>query len=164
MLKQVKLRRFVDDECCNRVAGGGCLGTGWKADASPNLGGEMDGCLVKQGFRCKFFERAVLPLVLTHKEYAHLLGAYKNMVKYQPDECGIKVFGRMEFDQPVTEHPFWAGDGQVDAVSARACPDCGKPLPPRKRYCPECRETHRKHSFRNHKRRVRANGGCHVHS
>jgi len=164
MLKQFTLGQFIDKECCNRNPAGGCFGAGWTSDGSPNLGGEMSHCLVKQGLRCKFFEKCALPLVLSRKEYAHLLGAYENMLKYPPVECEIKVFGEDAFDQPAAEHPFWAGDEEVGALSARACPDCGKPLPPRKRFCPECRETHRKDSFRNHKRRVRANGGCHVHS
>lgn len=157
MLKQVKLRRFVDEECCNRIPHGGCLGAGWGPDSSPILGGEMSHCLVKQGFRCKFFDRAVLPLVLSHKQYGHLLGAYKNMLKYPPEECVVTVFGQDGFDQSVTEHPFWAGDENVGALSAHACPDCGKPLPPRKRYCPECRETHRKDALRRARQNHYAN-------
>ena len=50
---------------------------------------------------------------------------------------------------PDCEFSRAARSGQQAPVRReRACPDCGKALPPRARYCGECREKRRRATYR----------------
>ncbi len=92
--------------CCNYDHGsGGCL--------------DKDCCLVEQGKRCGYFEKAVLPI-------AGEIGQQKIYAAYES----------------------LTGADPLARPQARLCPDCGAELKPRQRYCDNCKKKRRRQSYR----------------
>lgn len=149
------LHRFIAEECCNRMTDGGCLGV-WKVDGSPNIGGELNACLVKAGFRCKFFEKCVLPFALKKKGYADVPAEYRAADGSPAEGCPVKVFVGLRFDGDIQEHPFYSAAKGTAPLAERNCPGCGAGLPPRKRYCPECAKKRQRGSAKNGMRKLRS--------
>ena len=86
-----------------------------------------DACLVEQGNRCGYFEKAVLPI-------AYELGL-QNVYDAYEEQCGI------------------SGDGMLNRSSARVCPDCGGPIRPRQRYCDDCSRKRRRATYRRSRKK-----------
>jgi len=80
-------------------------------------------CLVQEGKRCGYFERAVLPTA------ADL--SLKDTV-YSQYEAHVGI----------------AGNGLLQREQIRRCPDCGDEVGPRQRYCLKCSKTRRRQSYR----------------
>jgi len=80
-------------------------------------------CLVEQGKRCRYFERAVLPS-------AEGIGL-KELV------CGL-----------YQKQVGMTGDITLTGRQIRRCPSCGAELKPRQRYCDSCRQRRRRASYR----------------
>ena len=81
----------------------------------------QDVCLIQEGKRCGYFEKAVLPAgdSITRQKYEALTGAYI--------------------------------EGQV----MNLCSDCGKSVPPRRRYCDKCKKKRRQKTNRDNLRKFR---------
>lgn len=104
-----------------------------KAECSEHRGTQClvrPSCLVEDGQRCGYFERAVLPLAAAYPEsYAKACDAYWR-------RAGIS-------------HPN---------AAARRC-ECGNPLPKFKRFCPRCMRERQREQARERKRVERAGLG-----
>ena len=92
-------------------------------------------CLLVDGKRCSCFEEAVLP--------------FAGMVS-EPARSKAYL-------EAAAEYRFRHHLGGI----ARRCPDCGGPLPARRRFCADCTAKHRRGSYREYKSRIR---GLPVHS
>ena len=79
-----------------------------------------DECLVQQGKRCGYFERAVLPT-------AEDMGLTEQVYSLYEKHVGI--------------------DGGLNREPVRRCPDCGAEIKPRKRYCDDCVRKRRRKTF-----------------
>ena len=87
-----------------------------------------DTCLVQEGKRCGYFEKAVLPTAADIGLKEHIYSQYQKHV-------GI------------------AGVGQFDSGNIRRCPECGAELKPRQRYCDKCRDERRRDSYRRRRQK-----------
>lgn len=81
-------------------------------------------CLVEEGKRCGYFERAVLLTAV---------------------DIGLKELVYSLYERQVGI----AGIGQFDSGEIRRCPDCGAELRWRQRYCDDCKHKRRRRSYRN---------------
>lgn len=82
-----------------------------------------DACLVEQGKRCGYFEKAVLPTAKDAGLREHVYSLYQK-------HTGIEACG------------------ELDREPAPRCPDCGAELRPRQRYCDACATRRRRQSYR----------------
>jgi hypothetical protein len=82
-------------------------------------------CLLLDNQRCSYFETAVLPQ-----------GANTEWIGAHPKEAAEFAEGAHEYRR--TQSGFHG------VVPTRKCPDCGKGILPRQRYCLECRNRRRK--------------------
>ncbi len=80
-----------------------------------------DCCLVEQGQRCGYFEKAVLPTAAD-------IGLGERMYSLYEKQCNVS--------------------GTLERSQIRICPDCGTGLKPRQRYCDNCAKKHRRESYR----------------
>ena len=80
-------------------------------------------CLVEEGKRCDYFEKAVLPTAAD-------IGLKQQVYSLYAKHVGI--------DEPT----------QLLAGEIRACSDCGAELKPRQRYCDRCSKRRRRKSYR----------------
>ena len=88
------------------------------ANYDHHYGGCLHGkCLVLEGKRCAYFERAVLPTGDSNirQKYEDLTGAY------------------------------------IEGLAVNLCSDCGKSIPPRRRYCDRCTQKRRRATYRQYK-------------
>ncbi len=98
--------------CCNYDHdSGGCLG--------------KDHCFVKQGERCEYFEKVVLPTSADSGRKELIYSLYQKHVGIAEDDL------------------------LINTANIRPCPDCGAELKPRQRYCDDCRNKRRRQSYRN---------------
>jgi len=102
--------------CCNYDHdSGGCL--------------DKDCCLVKQGKRCGYFEKVVLPTSVD-------LGLKELVYSLYQKHVGIAE------DDPL-----------INTANIRPCPDCGAELRPRHRYCDWCAQKRRLQAYRQSRQR-----------
>lgn len=96
-----------------------------------NYGGCLfaDTCLVEQGKRCGYFERAVLPTV------SGLRGGDKILNEYQ-NRCRV------------------SGVLKIKMATVRFC-QCGQPILSGRRFCDKCKQQKRKATYRESQRRHR---------
>ena len=87
-------------------------------------------CLVKDGDRCRYFERAVLPVA---------------------DEAPPADAPKLQASRLKARDAYLAAFGQTEP--AKPCPDCGQPKPRNHSRCPECAAKRRR---ANHRQQVRA--------
>jgi len=127
-LGRTPLRTFVVGECANAQAGDRCLFL------------EKSGCLVVRGRRCRYFERAVLPLLTRC--------ASPRCLKLYPDAVGGYLKLHPELNGTLVPEP------------TRACPLCGEPLKKRQRYCDACAKARRKAATRARVARHRGAVSC----
>jgi len=86
-----------------------------------------ESCKVMDGFRCEYFEQAVLPTARDIGRYAEMLQQYKNQTSGSYD--------------PVIDEP-----------QQRLC-GCGQPLAKRRRICDKCRDKRRKQTYRRNRKK-----------
>jgi hypothetical protein len=87
-----------------------------------------DTCLVQDGKRCRYFERAVLPTAA---------------------DIGLKALVYSLYEDHI---------GMIERLKIgkiRKCPDCGGELLPRQRYCQRCKRKRALEAKRNWKRKSR---------
>jgi len=87
-----------------------------------------DTCLVQEGRRCGYFEKAVLP-VASELGLQNIYEAYEKQT----------------------------GAGMLKRSQARICPDCGEPLRPRQKFCDDCTRKRRQKTKRENQRKFRQN-------
>ena len=117
---------FAFEECANQAHRGLC----------ETLNREP--CRLSAGKRCSYFETSVFPIA-------------------------AKGLRAQRLKQPIDDHRVteafctaWpAARGTIvrhaDDCGVRTCPDCGDPLPPRKRACVQCRQARRRATYRKAK-------------
>jgi len=89
-----------------------------------------DTCLVQEGKRCGYFERAVLPTAA---------------------DTGLQGLVYAQYEK----HVGIEGNGGLNREQIRMCPDCGAEVGPRQRYCPKCSKRRRRESYRRARRKRR---------
>jgi len=82
-------------------------------------------CLIIEGKPCPYFEKSVLPSAKNDANYDKILKYYS---KINP---------------------------KFDPAQANTCNNCGKTIPPRKRYCKECAKKLRRKTYKNSSRNYR---------
>jgi len=112
-----RLKKFIRGSSDPKDNMPGCASYGCCLFASP--------CLVEQGKRCGYFERAILPTV------NGLRGGDKILNEYQ-DHCRV------------------SGILKIKMAAVRFC-RCGQPLLPRQRYCEKCKQRKRQQTYRNYR-------------
>jgi len=115
---------FARAECANMRPVGICLWT-----EKP--------CLLKQGKRCSYFERCILPLADDSSPHA------------QPDLQSKRLAARETY---LGQHALVAGK---DESNNRTCPECGSILGKYQRLCDKCRVKRRREADRRKKQRKR---------
>jgi hypothetical protein len=89
-----------------------------------------DTCLVEDGQRCGYFEKAVLPTAAD-------IGVKDLIYSLYEEQVGI------------------AGNGLLKRGQIRRCPDCSGEVGPRQRYCPKCSKRRRRESYRRAREKQR---------
>ena len=112
---KTKLRNFIKGNLSKQIVG--CAN--W-FDRACIFYGPV--CRVEAGFRCPYFEQAVLPS-------AEAMGKKEEIYRLYQEQVGIK--------STQTLHR-----GKINR-----CRDCGKEIPPRKRFCNKCLEKRRKEKY-----------------
>lgn len=93
-------------------------------------------CLVEQGKRCGYFERAVLPTV------SGLRGGDKILNEYQ-NRCRV------------------SGVLKIKMATVRFC-QCGQPILPGRRFCDKCKQRKRQQTYRNSRQKSQSLSGATV--
>ena len=119
-----------DMECCNLLPDGRCL---FRGDPT------FLECLVLNGMRCSYYEKAVIP-------------AANSTAHSAEDEAVKRVRARVRDEY----HSAFQIEADRQYVADDPCPICGGEKAKGKRYCDGCRKKARKESVRasNHKRRL----------
>lgn len=118
-------------ECAN-MAGGACDGARFGDDLTPLPGKPQPKCLLAVGQRCDYFEACVMP-----------------MADMATDPAKSKAFMGAADEYKFQHH--------ISGLSRR-CPECGGPVPARKRYCADCTSKRRRRTFRDAQSRIRGLG------
>ena len=94
-------------------------------------------CLIAAGKRCSYFEKCLLPLADEPSPAGEpkLQGSRQKAADIYAKEHHLTQLVREE----------------------RLCPDCGEPLPHRRRYCNRCRRQRAKAATRGRQRKLREN-------
>jgi len=121
--KKIRLKTFLAGSSSPEQRMPGC------ANLDRSYGGCLfaESCKVMDGFRCEYFEQAVLPT-------ARDIGLYAEMLQQYKDQTGG------EYD-PV-----------VDSDDQRQCA-CGQALEKRRRICDKCRRKRRKETYRRNRKK-----------
>ena len=143
------LVQFIKHQCANWERGNGCTGCMPNERTPFNSTGK---CLITEGWACVYFERYILP----HPDYPQRPARYdygKIKSQYLPRARKRKYFGS------VKEYEQWHTKGWgalVDSPDAPTnyCNDCDTGIPPKKRYCEECRVKRNRASKRDWKRKM----------
>ena len=98
-------------------------------DLTPLPGRPLDKCALADDKRCEYFEECILP-----------------MAAMVSDPAKSKAYLDAVADYKFVHH--------ISGLSRR-CPECGGPLPTRKRFCAGCTANHRRKSTRDAVRRFR---------
>lgn len=120
--------------CANFQSDGSCLGTHLSDDLKTAKLIKNDRCVLgTKGVRCLYFEECVMPM-------------------NRADWPGLKTpKEHQEFGEAIKAYQLASN---VVSHKDRKCPDCGRELEPRKRFCYVCSENRKQEA--NRKRR---NGG-----
>lgn len=119
------LIKFVSQWCANFKADK-CAGLSITDSGSVvRMSKPNDPCvLFSTGARCSYFEECVAPGV---------------------DRCDNNTFAQRKYkeigNEALRQYRLATNVASVQINGKRKCPDCGKPLLPRKRYCVTCSET-----------------------
>ena len=114
--------QFAHAECSNWTQGA-CSGARIADDLSPLPGCPLEKCLLADEKRCKYFEESVLLM-------AAMVSDPVKSKSYMDAVAGYRF-----------QH-------HIIGLSRR-CPECGGPLPTRKRFCSGCTSKHRRKSTRD---------------
>ena len=110
-------------ECANYERDGGCLGVMLGADGRITSCTPRASCLLAESKRSVYFEECVAGM-------QHVVTDPRRAVAIQ---AAVREYRKQT--------------NQVEEIP-RECPDCGRPVPGRKRYCPVCSVKRRKATFR----------------
>lgn len=113
--------QFAKAECAN-WSNDECLNIKIASDLSMTIGKPIPRCVLIAGQRCRYFEDCVLP-----------------MAAMTTDPVKSKSYSEAA-DEYRLIHKM---DGVI-----RQCPDCGRPLSPRRRLCAVCSQKRRKQTYR----------------
>ncbi len=116
--------QFAREECANYQPDGSCMGAVIEDDLTMRRGRPLPKCALGDGNRCVYFEETVAPM-------AGMVADSRRAVQMQE---AVRAYHAMTHQ---------------NAKPARACPDCGQPMPPRKRFCPVCSRKRRQATHRN---------------
>ena len=120
---------FAFEECANQAHRGLC----------ETLNREP--CRLSAGKRCSYFETSVFPIAAKGLRRLHI-------ERPRDDARVVEAFRAL--------WPAPAGAAvQRTRAQDRPCPDCGAPLPPRKRLCAACRVQRRRAAYRGSKEKAR---------
>jgi hypothetical protein len=115
----------------NWNADGSCLGAIIDDDLQIRRCRPRPRCIVgTPGQRCSYFEECILPM----ERSLHDSGQ------------------RQQFNDAARQYRLAAN---VSSQEKRACPDCGRPMEPRQRFCPICADSRRRETNRQAKSRSR---------
>jgi len=120
--------QMANAECPNWNQGA-CSGARIADDLTPLPGRPLDKCALADNNRCEYFESCVLPMA------AYVSNPAKS-------KAYLDVVAAYKFQHHI-------------AGLSRRCPECGGPLPTRKRFCAGCTGNHRRKSTRDAVRRFR---------
>jgi hypothetical protein len=120
--------QFAQTECPNWNQGA-CSGARIADDLTPLPGRPLAKCALAVDQRCEYFEECVLPM-------AAMVSDPEKSKSYLDAAANYKF-----------KH-------HISGLSRR-CPECGGPLPTRKRFCAGCTSQHRQKSNRDAVRRFR---------
>lgn len=115
-------------ECAN-WNNGACDGMRFDDNLAPLPGKALPKCLLASGQRCDYFEECVLPMAAMVSDPARAKAYLAAAADYK-------------FQHHISGH-------------ARRCPDCGGPLPARKKFCADCAAKRRRNTFRESQSRIR---------
>jgi len=128
-MRTVSAKSLARAECANFQNDGTCIGVGFDRMCWP-AACEGEPCVVgKPGERCGYFEVVVLPLAKRASLKAH------------------------EYPGAARDYYRLIGRDAAPVLTLRKCPECGDPLPIRKRFCDRCRAARRRRSERESRRR-----------
>ena len=118
--------QFATAECANWDHGA-CKGIHFDHEGHITGCRSIPSCLLKDRKRCSYFEACVAPMTRDPVNAAN-------------------VAWMRERDEAVRIYAKWAGAPKISTadINARLCPKCLRAeIPPRTRFCPECREKQR---------------------
>ncbi len=115
--------QFAHEECANYQPDGSCLGAVIEDDLTMRRCRPLSRCALVDEKRCAYFEECVAPM-------ADMVSDPRRAVRLQ--EAG-RNYRAMTHQKSKT---------------VRACPECGQPMAPRKRFCPVCSRKRRKNTVR----------------
>ena len=121
--------QMANAECPNLNPDGSCLGARFSEALEPLPSRPQPKCRLADDKQCKYFEEFVMP-----------------MAAIVSDPAKSK-----SYLEAVAEYKF---QHHISGLSRR-CPECGGPLPARKRFCADCTSRHRKKTIRNAVRKFR---------
>lgn len=142
MIKTLTPPGFARDECANMLPDGACLGI--SADSLVDHGQEKtcdykNSCLVAKRKRCPYFERVILPLA---------------------DQPGPQNDPGLQARRAEARDEYWGWHARAINPAKRKkptlCGACGKPKPPRHRFCSTCASKRRRESARTRVNRHRS--------
>ena len=120
--------QMANAECPN-LNNGACDGMRFDDKLKPLPGKALDRCLLADGKRCDYFEECVMPI-------AAMVSDSTKSKSYMGAADSYRILHRL-------------------SGVTRQCPECGRPLPARKRLCADCTAKHRKETYRESKRQIR---------
>jgi len=120
--------QMANAECPNWNQGA-CSGARIADDLLPLPGRPLEKCALADGKRCEYFEACVLP-----------------MAAMASDPARSKSF--------MDAADFYRILHKMSGI-IRQCPECGRPLPVRRRVCVDCAIKRRRNTFREAQRRIR---------
>jgi hypothetical protein len=121
--------QFAHAECANFNPDGSCLGTRFSDTLQSLPSRPQPKCLLADNKRCAYFEECVLPMAAMVSDPAKSKSYLDAVANYR------------------FQH-------HISGLSRR-CPECGGPLPTRKRFCAGCTSKHRKKTYqKSNKARV----------
>ena len=129
--------QFVRAECANMLPDGACLGVSPDSlidSGQPKTCTPRDRCRVAESKRCEYFEKVILPLA------AH------------PSPHGDPQLQAKR----ASARDAYLGKHAMAVTSAKPCPLCGGPKPPRYQFCESCGAARRREMGRQRIRRHRA--------
>ena len=141
------------NECASLVAGA-CIGADIRVQQDGTIkqtATESSVCLVRRGYRCRYFEAKVLPLVQSSKELAGADGPYRfRNCMADPEKAGAEL----------RDHPFFvSGPRVVKGDSGYTCSSCGGARPKGRQYCVSCAQQRKRETARRRATRYRKTRG-----
>lgn len=121
--------QMANAECPN-LNNGACDGMRFDDNLKPLPGKALDRCLLAADKRCDYFEECVMPM-------AAMVSDPAKSKSYMDAADSYRILHRL-------------------SGVTRQCPDCGRPLPYRRRLCADCTRKHRRESTRNAVQRNRS--------